>query len=112
MDFRVTSQVTYDLAVAYARQHSDLLAHLQQEAATGNRLLRPSDDPLATVQLLSNQAQNLRLDTYQSNVQAAQATLNGSNSALLEAGNIFTQAQQVASEGSNSTNDPTSFEAL
>jgi flagellar hook-associated protein 3 len=109
MDVRISPQVIIDLALASIRQHSDLLGHLQEEAATGNRLLAPSDDPLATVQVMSLNAQNLRFDADLANVQSATADLNQGVSVLQEADNILTSASQLASEAANSTNDPASF---
>ena len=112
MSLRVTPQVVMDQAIFSAQRQTAALAVLQQQAATGNRILQPSDDPLAAVSVMANKAQDQRLDSYLSNIQDARATMNVGNSALLEANNIITQARQVAIEGSHGTNDNNSFEAL
>lgn len=112
MDLRITNQTMVERALENMRTHTDRLGILQEQASSGNRLLSPSDDPVATVAVMMNTAQDLRLDTYLSNIQAARSDLNISNSALVEAGNILSQAQSIAVEASNSANDTTSFEAL
>jgi flagellar hook-associated protein 3 len=112
MDLRVTPQILVSRSIANARRHFDRLANLQEQAATGVRLLRPSDGPLQTVQVLSNKAQSLRLDTYLANVRDARTTLDLGVSALREASNIFTSAREIAIEASHATNNAESFEAL
>jgi flagellar hook-associated protein 3 FlgL len=112
MDLRVTPQVMVDQAIASAQRQSDQLAQLQEQASSGSRLNQPSDDPVAEVQVMAGDAQNARLDTYLNNIGSATSSLNSSVSALQEANGILSQARGVAVEGSNSTNDATSFEAL
>jgi flagellar hook-associated protein 3 FlgL len=112
MNLRVTLQTVTNEALINARQQTDRLGQLQQEASTGNRLLRPSDDPLATVTVLGTKAQDQRLTTYLSNIGDAQQTLNQSVSTLQAVNDLFVQARQVAIEGNSAVNDGTSKEAL
>ncbi len=112
MALRITPLVIINQALANLQQQTNALGQLEQESATGNRLLRPSDDPVATVTVLAANAQAQSLAGFLSNIQAAQTTLNAGVSALQNVSDIFTQARQIAGEGSNSTNDSTSFEAL
>jgi flagellar hook-associated protein 3 len=99
-------------ALSNMRRQTDQLAQFQAEAATGDRLIKPSDDPLAEVRVMTAQAQDQRLTTYLSNIQTASTQLNGGNTALVQVGDVLTQAKQVAIEASNSANDPTSLESL
>src|SRR5579862_1600498 len=90
--------------LASAGQQTTRLAQLQAEASTGNKLQAPSDDPAATVAVLAAQGQIAQLGTYLSNIQSATSTLNASVSALQQATNIFSQAKQIAIQGSQSVN--------
>jgi len=112
MTMRVTPFLQISQAISSIESQSNQLNQLEQEASTGSRLLTPSVDPVATVSVLAENTQNQQLTTYMDNIQTAQTSLNASVSALQQANNIFTQAEQIASEGSNSTNDATSNEAL
>lgn len=112
MSMRVTPLVTIDQALANLEQQTTALGQLEEEAATGKSILLPSDNPAGIVQVLAANTQSSNVSTYLSNIQSAQATLNASTSALQTASNIFLQAQQIASEGANGTNDSTSNEAL
>src|SRR5438067_128070 len=106
MDLRVTPQALISQTIASMRLTEDRLANLQEQAATGKRLLRPSDNPADAVTVLSVNATDLRLDTYLNNINGAQTTLNTSTSALQEASTILSQAREAAISGSNGTNDP------
>lgn len=112
MDLRVTPQTLANRAVANARRGSARLGTVQEQAATGRRLLRPSDGPLDIVTVLANKAQIERLDAYLSNLAGGRASLNSSGSALQQAGDILSQARQIAIEGSHAALSPTSYEAL
>jgi flagellar hook-associated protein 3 FlgL len=112
MELRVTSQVQVSRTIANVRRQTDALANLQQQASSGIRLAKPSDDPLDVGELLQNRSQDLRLGAYQSNVKDSQNTLNGSVSSLLEASNLFTRAKQIAVEGANAATTDSGFEPL
>jgi flagellar hook-associated protein 3 len=112
MDIRITPQTLLANALANVDRHTRALGRLQQQAATGKKILTPSDNPVDLGTLLSTKAQNNRLDTYLTSIQESRSSLNITVSALLEAGNILGQARTIAVEGSHSTNTPQAHEAL
>jgi flagellar hook-associated protein 3 FlgL len=112
MDMRVTLQSSVNQALFNLRNVSDQLAVTNQQASSGKRILQPSDDPVGAVTAMTYHAQDARLNTYLSNITDAQSSLNMSVSTLLDAGGLFSQARQLAIEGTNSENDPTALNAL
>jgi flagellar hook-associated protein 3 len=112
MNLRITPQVQVDTAISNLQQQTGQITTLEQEASSGNRINRPSDDPIGTIALIASQEQDNRLTTYLGNIQDATNKLDLSNSTLVSAGNVLSQAKEVAIEASNSSNDTTSFEAL
>ncbi len=112
MELRVSQQTMVNTAVYYEQQETASLAHLQEEESSGNRILEPSDDPLGSVAVINYTAQNANFDTDLTNINTATQSLNVSVSTLQNVHNILTQAEQLASQGSNSTNDPTSLASL
>jgi flagellar hook-associated protein 3 FlgL len=112
MEIRITPQIVAANSIANAQRQTEQLALLQQEASTGLRILQPSDDPPAALQVLSDQAQNNRLNIYQQNIADAQAKLNGSVSTLTQVSNLLTQAKDLALQGSNSANTPEAYQAM
>lgn len=112
MEIRITPQIVAANSIANAQRQTSQLALLQQQASTGLRISQPSDDPPAALQVLSDQAQNNRLSTYQQNISDAQAKLNSSVSTLTQVTNLLTQAKDLAIQGSNSTNTPEAYQAM
>lgn len=109
---RITPQIMVANAAYNAQQQTNQLSILQQQASTGNRIQQPSDDPLGEMQLLADQAQSDRLNTYSSNIADAQTKLNSSVSTLNQVSGLLTQAKSLALQGSNSTNSPEAYQAL
>lgn len=99
-------------SIAIAQQHNALIATLQQQVSTGDRLQKPSDDPLGNVAFLGNSAQITRLDSQLTNISNARTNLNMGVSAMQESADILSKAREIALEGAQSGNDSSSYEAL
>ena len=112
MNLRITPQTMLANALDHLQQHTSRLGKLQEQAATGKKLLLPSDNPVGLGQLLSNRAQDGRLDHYLASIRSSRTSLNASVSALLDAGDIVTQARTLAVEAGQSTNTPEALEAI
>jgi flagellar hook-associated protein 3 len=112
MDLRITSQSLVQQTIASVRQQFARLARLQEEASTGKRLLRASDAPNDMVILLTNRAQEGRLETNLGNIRDARTLLDVSVSTLRDAASILTTARDVAIEGAHAVNGDTAFTAL
>ncbi|MEW9900159.1 flagellar hook-associated protein FlgL [Chitinivorax sp. PXF-14] len=75
MAIRVSTSNIYALGVDSVRQNQADLVKLQQQVATGRRILTPSDDPVASAQILSvNQANGLN-DQFKTNGDNAKSTV-------------------------------------
>lgn len=96
MSFRVTPQITLNNAIKNSQRHTSELAKLQQQASTGLRIDKPSDDPLATRAILSHRSLISRLDTQIANIEQTRGTLNSSVSNLLEANRLLVRAKEIA----------------
>ena len=105
MTIRVTSQSYFTKAIQQAQQHSGELAQLHNQASSGVRIHKPSDDPLAMRTLLARKLDDSRSDVFLANAQEARTKLNSSVSQLLEANNVLIRASEVALDG-NQTTEP------
>ena len=112
MEMRITPQIIASEAIANAQEQTSQLAILQQQASTGLRILQPSDDPTAALEVMADQAQNNQLNVYQQNISDAQAKLNSSVSTLNQVSNLLTQAKDLGLQGSNNPNSPTALQAM
>lgn len=111
MPVRVTLQTLANNALYDTRKQTSLLARLQQQASTGNRLLAPSDDPAAAAALDNATAQDGRLGAYVDNIKSVRGTLDAGVSAMQEAGNILITARSLAIDASQSGGDQQTREA-
>jgi flagellar hook-associated protein 3 FlgL len=88
------------------------LAQIEQQIATGNQVLQPSDNPTdyAASQVLS--AQNSAVSNDLVLAQQVQAQLTTADGALANVGNAVDSAIAVATEGSNATTSPAQMATL
>jgi flagellar hook-associated protein 3 FlgL len=83
----------------------------QQELSTGDRITNPSDDPAAMAQVLNLEQQMQQLHQISTNNSDATAITSQSSSALSSLQTISTGADQLLTEGSSGTTDPSSYTA-
>src|SRR6185295_7653179 len=99
METRLTPQTEIARSISYLRLQFDRLAGLQEQAASGSRLNRPSDGPVDVVVVMAAHVQDQRLGAYLANIGDARSALNQSVSVLTEAGQLLSQASQAAIDG-------------
>jgi flagellar hook-associated protein 3 FlgL len=73
---RVTSNSFPNNLISQLQRVTGRVATLQNQAATGQRITQPSDDPAAAVRVLSFQSERSRIAQYQQNAQRAQDVVN------------------------------------
>lgn len=112
MQFRITPQYQMARQSSYIRQGSNALATLQQQASSGLRLLKPSDDPVAQNEVMRAKGDDERMGSNQRSVAGVRAKLDQANANLLDANKLFTRARAVALEGANDGTDRAAFETL
>jgi flagellar hook-associated protein 3 FlgL len=112
MDMRVTFQTMVNDALVNTQLQTDQITKLQEQAATGKRILQPSDDPMAMRLVMAGQAEQDRLDTYLGNICNTHTRLNTSVASLHQADGFMSQAKSIAIQAANSVNDSTSLESL
>jgi flagellar hook-associated protein 3 FlgL len=108
----VTSQSQVNTLLYYLDQQSNALAKLTEQASSGNQVLVPSDNPAGTVTIVNGTAQGTQYSAYLDNISSVTNTLNSSVTSLTSVDQILQQAATIATQGANTTNDSTSYQAL
>jgi len=85
--------------------HTAALARLQEQAATGSRVNRISDDPSAAYQILNLNMQTNRLGNYIDTITNLIDTLEVSSTAIQAMSSSMTEVQKVISQVSSGTYD-------
>lgn len=105
MTLRVTPQIQVGQLLMSSAKHSDTIAKLQQQIASGVRINRPSDDPLATKVVLSRQTLLGRYEAERRTLGVAKDRLNQANTELLAIEDLLVKAKDIASEARSALDD-------
>ncbi|WP_461519677.1 flagellar hook-associated protein FlgL, partial [Porticoccus sp.] len=79
------------------------LAKTEQQLATGQKLLVPSDDPVAAVQILSINEDLSQVDQYQRNGNLAEGQLALEETVLNDVGNVLQRVRELVVQANNAS---------
>lgn len=100
---RIATSQIYQQGSKAISERQVALAKVQQQLATGNRILTPSDDPVGSARLLGLNEELSRYDQYQRNIDVANGRLNLEETTLEGAGEILQQARELTVQANNDT---------
>ena len=105
MGIRVTDAMLMRTALADVNRVRQRLAELQEQAASGLRINRPSDDPVGTSAAMLLRAGIDATARFQGNADLAGSRLAATEGAVANAQNVLVKLKQLAIQGANDTND-------
>ncbi len=97
-----TAQMYYKGVTAMLDKQAEL-AKTQQQLATGERILAPSDDPAAATQAMQLEQIIETTKQYQRNANYAESKLSLEETVLVEVGNILQRVRELAVRANNDT---------
>lgn len=103
----IGGQLARDLNTALAA-----LTKQQRMIATGRRINEPADDPSGTARALTERSRTAANAQFQRNVDTARTKLTTADTTLRSVVDFLQQAQELALQGANDTNDATARTAL
>jgi flagellar hook-associated protein 3 FlgL len=98
---RITTSMSYELATAAMQRQQSSIAKLNQQLATGRRVLTPSDDPLATNNISRLRESLARNDQYAENRGVANSILSDTDSTFQSIGDVIGRAKDLALSARN-----------
>jgi flagellar hook-associated protein 3 FlgL len=93
---RITSHTLLQNALRSLRGNLETLAAAQQEAATGRRVNKLSDDPVDASQIMRIEAQLRDVDQFQRNAAAATTRLSAEDAVLTTVRELLDRAKSIA----------------
>jgi len=111
---RISSQQAFNTGVQGIQRNYAEAIRTQQQISSGNRILTPADDPVASVRLLQLEQQQNLLSQYKENLTAANNSLIQEESTLNTVNTIMQRVRDLAGEAGNgalSQNDRQSIAA-
>jgi flagellar hook-associated protein 3 FlgL len=92
---RVTSNSFPNNLINHLQRLTGKVSILQNQAATGQRITHPSDDPAAAVRVLNFQAERSRIAQYQRNAQRGQDIVNATVAQVRNLLNVSDRAGEI-----------------
>ncbi len=109
---RITDRLIYNNFINNINKVEQQISNVNDELATGRKLLSPSSDPIALVRALSIGNEINLFDGYGKNIDTAISHLNVADSSIQSARNELLKIKNLAISGANGTNDADSYNAL
>jgi flagellar hook-associated protein 3 FlgL len=100
---RVNSNMVPDI-LADLQQSQSALNTALQEVSTGKSVSEPSDNPIASAEMVQNTIETADVDQYTQNITDVLATVQSASSALSSVVSSLTQAVTLGTEAANGTN--------
>ena len=98
---RMSSQQIHQSSLDVILDAQARLQRTQEELATGKRLLNPSDDPVATSQIMTIRSELSRIETLQKNANHAYSELSLTESTVAGVQDALQRARELAVRGNN-----------
>lgn len=98
---RISTSMIHTQAVNSMLQAQTAMAKTQNEVSTGLKVQKPSDDPVAAVQILKLQQQQAALQQYETNIAALKTRLQTSEQALSDTTNALQRVSELAVQANN-----------
>lgn len=102
---RVTDEMMLSAAIYNLRRNSRKLFRLQVMAASGKRILAPSDDPLGSIKVIDYNNQLSRFEQYQRNIAFGLSWLQRTEGVLRDLEDLVSRAHEIAVSQCSGTAD-------
>ena len=100
---RVTDKMAQNQTMKNIQKNRSELATLQNQAATGKKLLTPSEDPSGATKVLTNRIEEKNLEQFDKNIFFAKSFLETTESTLSQMGEALIRAKELALQGASDT---------
>ncbi|HVJ66039.1 MAG TPA: flagellar hook-associated protein FlgL [Bdellovibrionota bacterium] len=104
MTTRVTDGMMHDKSQTAINRSRRTMVENQEKAVSGKRVVRPSDDPMATVRSLELKQDTDRVETVLKNMTIAKSMVDLTDSVLGELSDVIVRSKELAIQGASYTN--------
>lgn len=107
MSTRISTSAVHASAIANMMRQQAELSKTQNQVASGRRVQKPSDDPIAAARILDLQRSQAELDQYSKNSDLLTTRLNMGEQSLADAGTVIQRVRELVLEANNASQDTT-----
>lgn len=105
MSVRISTLQAFESSLSGIQRNYSKLMKTQEQLSTGNRILTPGDDPVASVRLIQLEKQQENLNRYQGNLKTAQSSLTEQETTLNSVNTILQSVRELAGQAGNGALD-------
>ena len=109
---RISTLQAFNNGVTGIQRNYANATRTQEQISTGNRILTPADDPVASVRLLQLEQQQNVLGQYNSNLTAAKNSLTQEEVTLNSVNTVLQRVRELAVQAGNGSLDPQDRKAI
>jgi flagellar hook-associated protein 3 FlgL len=102
MPNRIGTRYIIDNSVYYLQNNQVQFQNLQNQIASGLKVIRPSDDPIGASRINNLNIQKSQSQSYLNNINDGLSELNTADIALRQTNDLIDRASELAIQGSNS----------
>ena len=102
----------FNNTVRAIQHHSETLARLQEQASTGLRVLRSSDDPTAANRIMQLRTRTRGLDTYTKNIDNVILSLEQASAVLSSVSDSLIRVRELTTQANTQTLNQSNREAI
>ncbi|MGV8058098.1 MAG: FlgD immunoglobulin-like domain containing protein [Smithellaceae bacterium] len=107
---RITNSMMVNNMEYWLGKQKEKLNDAQTIVASGQQINKPSDDPAASAQILTDRVTISEYGQYESNIEQAQTWVETSDTTLSAVKSLLDDAQEIISSGTSSLDDTTAEE--
>ena len=109
---RVTTRLLIDRSLRHINLQSSRILDLQEQLATGLRVNRPADDPIAARRAVNTRSWLEKNEQYLANITFVTPVVEETNSSIETALSYFNRAWELTVQGSNGTYSQTQLDNI
>jgi flagellar hook-associated protein 3 FlgL len=109
---RISTLQAFNNGVTGIQRNYANATRTQEQISTGNRILTPADDPVASVRLLQLEQQQSVLGQYNANLTAARNSLTQEEVTLNSVNTVLQRVRELAVQAGNGALDPQDRKAI
>jgi len=109
---RISTAETYRSAIGSVTDAQGFVNRIQEQLATGKKILTPADDPVASAQITGLRTQLQRLESFQVNTLRAEAALSYEDSVLQGVEGVLRRARDLVVQSGNAALDASGLTTL
>lgn len=109
---RLSSAQVFQQGISAILAQQSKLQQTEQQLATGRRILTPSDDPVAAVQVLSITEDLQLIDQYQRSGNIAEGQLALEDTVLSDVGNVLNRVRELVVQANNASQSAESRKSI